>query len=503
MAARENFTYQVALIILVFVVLALGGTTYGYFRSAEEAAKETATKTAEVADIRKKYTDRDVEVRCLKYMLGWDTTLSDADYDGLLKGLDTSAEIHKIDEGYKQDMQMYGKGLDKPNYRLVPAELLKVIKAKNDELVVTVEEQKKLQAQLVAAREESKKEVEMAKKGQEEASAELVKRTGDFETERSRLNGEKDKLVTQKDDLASKLNEAVAKAEKDLKKVNDRIETVQKLNQSQRDELARVKEHENFEVPDGRITYVNQRANIVIINLGSADGLRPQISFSVYDRAENSATKAEKKAGIEVIKVLEAHLSEARIVHSETANPVLPGDLIYSPVWKAGQRLRFALTAFMDINGDGANDRDLVRNLILMNNGVIDVEQGDDGKVNDINRMTLQTRYLIEGELPTDKFAVESQLQGRNQMIAKAQELGIERMPVQKLLGYLGWRSEEKTVSLGRGAQTEVKGGSKPAAKSGGAGAGAAGAGGNEGGNEEFRPRQPAASKPDDDPFGS
>ncbi len=256
-------------------------------------------------------------------------------------------------------------------------------------------------------------------------------------------------------------------------------------------------------MPDGRITYVNQRANIVIINLGSADGLRPQISFSVYDRAENSATKAEKKAGIEVIKVLEAHLSEARIVHSETANPVLPGDLIYSPVWKAGQRLRFALTAFMDINGDGVNDRDLIRNLILLNNGVIDVEQGDDGKVNDINRMSLQTRYLIEGELPTDKFAVESQLQGRNQMIAKAQELGIERMPVQKLLGYLGWRSEEKTVSLGRGAQTEVKGGGKPAAKSGGAAAGAGEAGGNAGGNGEFRPRQPAASKPDDDPFGS
>ncbi len=232
MAARENTGLQAALIIFVIITIGLAISTYAYFRSAEEAAKEVAAKTAESTDFKKKYTDRDVEVRCLKFMLGWDTTLSDADYDGLLKGLDAAAEIHKIDEGYKQDMQMYGKGLDKPNYRLVPAELLKVIKAKNDELVTTVDEQKKLQAQLVAARDESKKEVELAKKGQEEASAELVKRTGDFETERSRLNDEKGKLVSQKDELATKLNDSVAKAEKDVKVQRDRKEKVEMLNRA-------------------------------------------------------------------------------------------------------------------------------------------------------------------------------------------------------------------------------------------------------------------------------
>ncbi len=226
-----------------------------------------------------------------------------------------------------------------------------------------------------------------------------------------------------------------------------------------------------------------------MINLGLADGLRPQVLFSVYDRAENSATKAQKKAGIEVTKVLEAHLAEARIVHSETANPILPGDLIYSPVWKAGQRLRFALTGFMDINGDGTNDRETVRNLILLNNGVIDAEQIDDGSV-DVTKMSLQTRYLVEGELPTDKFAVEAQLQGRNRMISKAQEMGIERIPVQKLLAYLGWRSEERTVSLGRGATTETGKAGK------GGGAGQAGGGGATDG--EFRKRQPPAKANDD-----
>ena len=93
MAARENTGLQAALIIFVIITIGLAISTYAYFRSAEEAAKEVAAKTAESTDFKKKYTDRDVEVRCLKFMLGWDTTLSDADYDGLLKGLDAAAEV--------------------------------------------------------------------------------------------------------------------------------------------------------------------------------------------------------------------------------------------------------------------------------------------------------------------------------------------------------------------------------------------------------------------------
>lgn len=52
--------------------------------------------------------------------------------------------------------------------------------------------------------------------------------------------------------------------------------------------------------------------------------------------------------------------------------------------------------------------------------------------------MTLQTRYLVEGELPTDKQLLDTQLVGRNTMIGAAQQLGIERISVQKLLKYLG-----------------------------------------------------------------
>jgi hypothetical protein len=103
--------------------------------------------------------------------------------------------------------------------------------------------------------------------------------------------------------------------------------------------------------------------------------------------------------------------------------------------------------------------------------------------------MSLLTRYLVDGGLASDRNAVETQLQGRNLMISRAEQLGIRTIPVQSILGYLGWRSEEKTVSLGRGAQADTGSAGKrsPSKAAGGAA---------EGG--EFRKRQPPAAKPDD-----
>jgi hypothetical protein len=477
MAARENKGLQAALIIFVLITIGLATSTWVCYRDANEKSNIAKTATDNEASTTRKFAERNNDARCLKYMLGWDTTLAENDYEGLLKG--SSAEIQEIAAGYKQDMEMYGKGIDKPNYRIVPAELLKVIKAKNEELATAIEEQKKLNAQLVAAREEAKKEIETAKKGQEEASAELVKRTADFETERKRKDGEMAKIQSDKESLSGKLNEAVAKSETQRKTLNDAIVKKDQLIQSQKDEIKRRTENENFEVPSGQIRYVNQRQGLVLINLGSADGLRPQINFSVYDQDENSATRAQKKAAIEVVRITDAHLAEARIIESQVKNPILPGDNIYSPIWQPGQRLRFALTGFMDIDGDGSNDREKVRNLIEINGGEVVVEQGNDGRVDaaSLAKMTLQTRYLVEGDLPPasamDKTSFEVHNQGRNAMITKAQELGIDRITPAKILGYMGYRGEEKTVNLSKGAMAEPTRGKVIQPK------------------DDFRPRQP------------
>ncbi|MFM9115037.1 MAG: hypothetical protein ACKOU6_02620, partial [Planctomycetota bacterium] len=270
-----------------------------------------------------------------------------------------------------------------------------------------------------------------------------------------------------------------AKGDTQRKTFNDSIVKKDQLIQSQKDEIKRRTEKENFEGPSGQSRYVTQRQGLVLINLGSADGLRPQINFSVYDQDENSATRAQKQAASEVVRITDAHLAEARIIESQVKNPILPGDNIYSPIWQPGQRLRFALTGFMDIDGDGSNDREKVRNLIEINGGEVVVEQGNDGRVDaaSLAKMTLQTRYLVEGDLPPptamDKASFEVHNQGRNSMITKAQELGIDRITPAKILAYMGYRGEEKTVNLSKGAMAEPSRGKVIQPK------------------DDFRPRQP------------
>jgi hypothetical protein len=129
----------------------------------------------------------------------------------------------------------------------------------------------------------------------------------------------------------------------------------------------------------------------------------------------------------------------------------MPGDQIFSKVWVPGRVEHFALAGFMDIDGDHESDRKRVRNLILVNGGVIDAEVGDDGKRT--GDMNLNTRYLIMGTRPTDKSAA-SELKSYTDILREAGELGVQRISLEAFLDNVGYQPEQQTVSLDAAAQT-------------------------------------------------
>ncbi len=108
-------------------------------------------------------------------------------------------------------------------------------------------------------------------------------------------------------------------------------------------------------------------------------------------------TKAVSKGAIEVINLTDPHTAECRILRDSPSHPLLPGDIIYTPAWRPGQQDHFALVGTMDINGNGSDDRQRLRDLIAMNGGIIDAEIGPDGKP--IGKITLNTRYVVVGDL--------------------------------------------------------------------------------------------------------
>jgi hypothetical protein len=173
------------------------------------------------------------------------------------------------------------------------------------------------------------------------------------------------------------------------------------------------------------------------------------------------------------------------------ADPIVPGDLIHTPAWQPGQKVRFALVGVMDLNGDGVSDRELIKNVIAMNGGLVDAELRDDGKR--LGEITVNTRYVVLGDKPTDK-SDKRILDEYARVVSDAQRFGVETISVQKLLNLMGWKVEEKTLNLAKNRDlNKFKGTEKKPADAAPAEDAAAPA--------EAPAKAPAAAPVEDDPF--
>jgi hypothetical protein len=204
-----------------------------------------------------------------------------------------------------------------------------------------------------------------------------------------------------------------------------------------------------FEVADGKITNISQGGNMVWIDLGSADALRPLVTFSVYDADVNDTSKMNPKGTIEIVSVMANHQSEARITSDDPRNPILRGDKIYSPAWQRGRPLHFAFTGIVDVNDDGNSDLQLVRNLVSLNDGLVDAYLSDEGNVE--GAMTVSTRYLVLGDVPQGALRT-NHADGWGNMNKEAVSLGVETITLDQFLDQMGFRPDNRSVQLGTAA---------------------------------------------------
>jgi len=481
MAARDNTALHAALIIMVLLTVALAISTYVLFGASEEAKKISKDRQNQLNEAKAQVQTLNSELRVLKFVTGWDTSgLTLADVEGEITALgDKGAAAQQVFNGYKADVATYGEGLQNADYRKIPEHLLAALKSKNEQLAAAIVKQRELESEKDSV---TRRETERAKefeKNAQKAQSDLAAQIAAHDGERTKWNSEKDGLKKQVTDLGTQVNQVKSESQKEVKSAKDEVVRVKREMDIVRTELSKYRTHENFEVPDGQITSVNQKTGTVFVNIGSSAGLRKQVMFSVYDRSENSATASQKKAGIEIVRVVDENTSEGRIVYTQNTNPILPGDNIYSPVWSTGPRLHFAVGGWFDLDNDGNNDRELVRSLIERNGGVVDMYQGEDGKP--VGTMSVETRYLVDiADLPTKAIAddrVERIRTGRNSMRTQAQELGVKILHVNELLDWMGWKPQDKTIVLGVSSSLDASNRAKAAAGESG----------------EFRRREPPA----------
>jgi len=436
-ASRDNQTMQAIVIVLTLLVIGLGvglllvnnakKTAQARASSAENSAQEART----VADKAQN------EANSYKQWMGFDEA-------------DSFESLQKL---FEEDMQKFGGTFD-PDQRFY-RKILEYVSDENRKIASNEssakEDVRKLNERLLAVEAEKETQVKQFQQEASKAKQDLASEANKFKENYTRINAEKDKIASQLEAERNKLDELAAKHDQEMKKQQARLVQLDHSNEILR---SRQLDPDPISQPaDGRITWVNQRYGTVWIDLGEADQLRPQISFSVFGADESDPVKAAKKGSIEVTRILGAHMAECQVTRDDPTKPLLPGDKIYSQVWDRGRKVGFAITGLIDFNDDGKSELAQLKTIIKINNGRVDAVLENDGKV--AGEMTVHTRYLILGRRPTDPRRAENFRRAWDAMSKQADELGVETITLDEFLNLMGWQPDSAVVKLGSGSRPE------------------------------------------------
>ncbi|OAI46638.1 hypothetical protein AYO44_11015 [Planctomycetaceae bacterium SCGC AG-212-F19] len=231
---------------------------------------------------------------------------------------------------------------------------------------------------------------------QAERTKALTDRVEHLQAEHAKVRTE---LEKEKQELEAKLQTALKDAELKMKKLEEKIPLI--------DLLA-------YDKPKGKIlTVEGQQQTVVHLNLGSADFVKPGLTFSVFGEGEYKPT-AERKAALVVVEVTDAHRCRARVTEIKNAarRPIVAGDQLYNPAWTPGLRERVALAGRIDLQCDGRDNTAAFIQALEKEGMIVDawIDLKDMSVKGARKAITLQTSYLILGDMPDLDEAQAAQL---------------------------------------------------------------------------------------------
>jgi hypothetical protein len=203
-----------------------------------------------------------------------------------------------------------------------------------------------------------------------------------------------------------------------------------------------------------RIVELDRRGNLPYINLGSADGLQPQVTFSIHSTGADGRLSPTPKGTVEVVRVIGPHLAQARVtsVRDSKADPILKGDRLFNPTWDPSRKKRVALAGIADLGTEQAYTNEDFRRLLTRQSVVLDsyIDTKDDKAPKLVGPgITINTDYLILGE----GLEAAGHPQARNkdyaaqyeklmtQLRLQARENGVTVIPISRYLDMIGYRA--------------------------------------------------------------
>ena len=433
MAARQDQSQTIIIVVCSILILVLAIVAYLTWSEGKKAAAEAAELSSQKTQAENAARQKVQEAEQMLSMIGMDSGATFAEVQERYES-DKKQFMSTFEEG----TQTYRNALD-----YLSTEIAKTAQQENE----AKKQVKSLEQQLVTLEAEKDSQIKEREDALNKANLDLASERARFKEERDNIDRQKKQLAQTLAEKESEFSQQVAAARSSQSQAEDALT---KAERSRATLLAeRKQETPSSEVADGQITYVNQGTQTAWIDLGEADSLRRQVTFSVFDSALSDAAKAEKKGSIEVTRLLGEHIAEAKITSDDPRNPILPGDRIYSQVWQRGKALRFGLTGLIDIDGDGISDLQRVKDIIALNGATLDVSLEEDGTID--GEMTVDTRYLVLGDSPDQpsKVVYRDKYQ---EMSREANNLGVETISLTEFLNRMGYKPSEGTVRFSGGS---------------------------------------------------
>jgi hypothetical protein len=461
MAASSKPTgvhYALVVFVLISIVCGLGWLlAYKGANSISELRRDLADAKKKEQDSKKLADGYYADISNLKEVLG-------AKYDDVGDG----SNPNTVKGALLKLMRDYGRGVSDPT--------LSGTMVKQDQLVLALQtEVNKLQEQLASElaefkRKEDELNAAMAaeKTSRDSADKKVVDNDNIHKEELGRKDADIAEYKKSIQTTQQEFDEYKEGAEKKIKDLDTRIAGLTVINKkltAELDEKTRV----SWEVPDGWIRWIDPVGRKVWISLGSADGLKPRTTFSVYRKTNSGIGRGTQKGqiggedikgAIEVTRVLESNLSEARILHEEIYAPIGKGDPIYSPLWSPGRGEAFSIVGIMDLDGDGKDDRDLLRDTITTAGATIDndVDPNGDlwimGKKPDEPKpqITEKTKFVVIGKIgeiadtsdPEEQAKITKILTLRKELEDAARERGVRVLSLSDFLVYIGYKTQRR-----------------------------------------------------------
>ncbi|MFM2012320.1 MAG: hypothetical protein RLZZ396_1104 [Planctomycetota bacterium] len=455
---RNLYVWQAYVIVMSFVsLLSIGALCYVIFQSGTNSKTVEAMK-AQASDSDGKLREELKKTDLLKMVLGAMPS-NQAEFDQLSQSFSGNAEIADIQKKYVADMGLLGPNVTDKNYRKLVETLMQTVRERNLQVDAQAKREEDLKAKYDATIKQETEAREAERKRANELAQQLEQTQVAYAQKEKERQDEITKIQQDRQKLAQQAETEKRTYLTEIDKLTKKRDELAKQNEVLGKQLEEIK-GEDFQYVQGKITEVVDGGQTVYLNLGRADGLRPGVRFAVLDDDTSKVADVAPKARLEVVEVNQQtdHLSRARVLPDRFPTTILRGDRIYSPAWQPGRKVSFGLVGKLDINGDGKDDRDTVKALIAQNGGDVSVDLRPDGRME--GNLNVNTRWLVVGEefkVLGGQLDAASEVMGKRrlELEQQAKSMGVSRINLDKLMGYLRGSNDEDIVPLGSATRAD------------------------------------------------